>query len=47
MAQRALEACPRGESSGALGRGVSVMEEEERHAVSLPGPALEIIRESP
>ena len=36
MAQRALKARPGGEGGGALGCGVSVLEEEERHASSVP-----------
>ena len=47
MPQRTREACPRGESSGTLGRSVSVLKKEERHEVRLPGPALEIIGDSP
>jgi len=47
MPQRTPEACPRGESSGTLGRSMSVLKKEERHEVSLPGPALEIIGDSP
>ena len=46
MPQRTPEACPRGESSGTLGRSVSVMEEEYGMS-QLARTAREIIRETP
>ena len=45
--QRALKPCPGGEGGSALGRCVSVLEEEERHAVSLPQRASRDIGGSP
>jgi hypothetical protein len=47
MPQRASEACPGGEGDSALARGVTVMEEEQRHVVSMLSPRREIIGDDP
>jgi len=47
MPQRASETRPGSEGGSALARGVTVVEEEQRHVVSMPSPRREIIRDDP